>query len=480
MGRFNFSRWSGAVVAIAVVLAAALLLVAIGASDISGESNTAEGRVLDLWNVLYDMRAPSWGVILAAVFLAVLFCCGIAVVERRIALRYRRASDRRVTPLAPKIIMERTRGVFAGPVTVTVLIPAHNEEASLPATLASLLEQSPRPERVVVVADNCTDGTVELARSAGVEVFETVGNTQKKGGALNQALLDVLPGMGANDTVMVMDADTELAPGFLAAAVARFTDDRALMAVGGLFHGEEGHGLIGQFQRNEYTRYAREMKRRRGRVFVLTGTASIFRADALAAVARNRGGALPGVQGEIFDTAALTEDNELTIALKSLGALIISPADCTVVTELMPTWRTLWAQRLRWQRGALENLGAYGFTPQTTRYWVQQLGIGYGVIALSSYFGLLIIMAVSLDRWIWFPFWLGLGLVFAAERVITVWKGGWRARLLALTLFPELMFDMFLNIVYVKGVLDSALGRQAAWRHVQDGGLAEEIEVKSS
>ena len=49
----------------------------------------------------------------------------------------------------------------------------------------------------------------------------------------------------------------------------------------------------------------------------------------------------------------------------------------------MPTWRALWAQRLRWQRGALENLGAYGLRPQTFRYWVQQLGIGYGVIALG-------------------------------------------------------------------------------------------------
>ena len=56
----------------------------------------------------------------------------------------------------------------------------------------------------------------------------------------------------------------------------------------------------------------------------------------------------------------------------------------------MPTWRTLWNQRLRWQRGALENLGAYGITPQTVRYWAQQFGIGYGVIALFSYLLLLV------------------------------------------------------------------------------------------
>ncbi len=89
-------------------------------------------------------------------------------------------------------------------------------------------------------------------------------------------LADLLPGQGDNDLVMVMDADTTLDAGFLEAAVRRMTDDRALMAIGGLFYGEEGSGLLGQFQRNEYIRYARELRRRRGRVFVLTGTATIF------------------------------------------------------------------------------------------------------------------------------------------------------------------------------------------------------------
>ena len=162
----------------------------------------------------------------------------------------------------------------------------------------------------------------------------------------------------------------------------------------------------------------------------------------------------------------MTEDNELTIALKSLGGLMVSPAQCTVVTEVMPTWGALWAQRLRWQRGALENLGAYGMTPQTFRYWAQQLGIGYGVVALSTYLLLIFLMMSSLDRWVWFPFWVGLGVLFMVERLVTVWRGGWRARVLSLTLFPELFFATFLNVVFVKGILDISLGREAGWKHV--------------
>lgn len=462
----GFQRAIGLVVLGATGLAALLLWLAV-AHDGPARPVTHRGAIFGVWHVFYDSQAPSSRVVLLAISVALFLAAFVAVVERRIAHRYRRSENAGETPLAPKIVMADTRGVFHGPVTVTVLVPAHNEAANLPATLRSLFAQSHRPHRVIVVADNCTDATAEVARAHGAEVFETVRNTHKKGGALNQALAELLPRQGENDTVMVMDADTMLDDGFLEAAVRRFTDDRALMAVGGLFHGEPGRGLIGQFQRNEYLRYSREIRRRRGRVFVLTGTASIFRPRALRTVASCRGSSIPGVPGTVYDTVALTEDNELTIALKTLGALVISPHECTVVTELMPTWRTLWNQRLRWQRGALENLGAYGVTPQTLRYWAQQFGIGYGVIALASYFVLFFLMLAANDTMIWFPFWLGLGAIFAAERVITVWKGGWPARLLAVLLFPELVFDLFLDAVYVKGIIDISVGRQAAWKHVE-------------
>jgi cellulose synthase/poly-beta-1,6-N-acetylglucosamine synthase-like glycosyltransferase len=468
----RFQRAIGFVIIAAATGAALLLWLAVAATDPAASQPPTEGVVLGVWEVLYDTQAPSARAVLAASGLALLFAAGVAWAERRIANRYRRTADQVRAPLAPKIVMAETAGVYAGPVTVTVLIPAHNEEASLPATLASLETQSLRPARVVVVADNCTDATVEVARTAGVEVVESVGNTDKKAGALNQALAALLAhgpegrSLGDNDVVMVMDADTVLNDGFLEAAAARFTGDRALMAVGGLFYGEDGEGMLGQFQRNEYHRYAREVRRRRGRPFVLTGTASLFRPRALRTVAASRGRSIPGRHGDVYDTTALTEDNELTIALKSLGALMVSPAQCTVVTEVMPSWRTLWAQRLRWQRGALENLGAYGVLPQTFRYWAQQLGIGYGVVALFGYVLLIGITLAAIEHWVWFPFWLGIGAVFTAERVVTVWRGGWAARLLALTLFPELFYAAFLNVVFVKGVLDISLGRQASWKHV--------------
>jgi cellulose synthase/poly-beta-1,6-N-acetylglucosamine synthase-like glycosyltransferase len=475
-----FQRAVGLVILGTALLGAAMVWLAVGHEGAVPAARPSEGLLFGIWQVLYDTEAPSLSIVLAAGGLALLFAAGVASLERRVVGRARRSNNPTVAPLAPKIVMSETRGAFAGPVTVTVLIPAHNEEMCLETTLRSLLEQSHRPKRIVVVADNCTDTTVDIARTLGADVFETSGNQHKKAGALNQALARILPNQGDNDLVMAMDADTTLDDGFLEAAVWRMTDDRALMAIGGLFYGDEGSGLLGQFQRNEYIRYAREIRRRRGRVFVLTGTASLFRPRALRTVAAERGRSLPGVPGDYYDTVVLTEDNELTLALKSLGALMISPLACTVVTEVMPTWQALWAQRLRWQRGALENLGAYGVRPQTLRYWAQQLGIGYGVIALSTYLLLILLMVISLDAWVWFPFWLGIGLVFTVERVVTVWRGGLRARILAATLFPELGFALYLNVIYVKGIVDITMGRRAAWQHVVKAGSGGPVRVTES
>jgi cellulose synthase/poly-beta-1,6-N-acetylglucosamine synthase-like glycosyltransferase len=440
--------------------------VAVAASHPPVANQIEQGRFLGT-TFRYASDAPPALLALLSILVTLALASAVSVTEWRVATSMRR-SVAAAAPLAPRRVMAATRGRYDGPVTVTVLVPAHNEEAHLPRALGALFGQTHVPDRVLVVADNCTDRTQEVARAAGAEVVATRGNTEKKAGALNQVLADLLPRLGPNDAVMVMDADTELEPDFLATAVRRFTDDRALMAVGGLFYGEPGHGLIGQFQRNEYTRYSRDLERRRGKVYVLTGTASVFRSTALSTVSALRGTVIPGQHGKVYDTAALTEDNELTIALKSLGALTVSPRSCRVVTELMPTWRALWHQRLRWQRGALENLSDYGFRPTTLRYWAQQLGIGYGVVALACYIAMTFVMVLAEDQWVWFPFWLAVGLFFAIERVATVWKGGWPARLVAALVFPELVYAAFLNLVFVQGILDMASGRRAIWSHHND------------
>jgi hypothetical protein len=98
--------------------------------------------------------------------------------------------------------------------------PAHNEEALLPGLLASIgrLHYPASRFRTVVVADNCTDHTAQLARQAGAECLErTTAGPSNKTQALRYAS-KVLVGAGLPQAtvVCVLDADCRLDPPFLA------------------------------------------------------------------------------------------------------------------------------------------------------------------------------------------------------------------------------------------------------------------------
>jgi biofilm PGA synthesis N-glycosyltransferase PgaC len=348
---------------------------------------------------------------------------------------------------------------------ITVLIPAHNEAAAIAETLESLKGQTRRPDRVVVVADNCTDATEHIALAWGAEVLPTRGNSDKKAGALNFALGALLPDAGPEDMILIQDADSQLSPDFIEKAVGHLQGDSRLGAVGGVFRGGHGGGFVGHLQRNEYARYARDVKRLKGKCLVVTGTAALFRARTLRDVmaARLDGSLPPGNgRGGVYDTSVLTEDNELSFALLTLHYRIKSPADCMLVTEVMPSWRELWAQRLRWKRGAVENCVQYGWTRVTRPYWGRQVLALLGVLVTLAYFST---VAVALGTGAGLhiqPFWLAVTGVFVIERVVTVRLRGWKYMLAAATMY-ELVIDLFLQVVHAKAYLDAALNNKKAW-----------------
>ena len=82
-----------------------------------------------------------------------------------------------------------------------------------------------------------------------------------------------------------------------------------------------------------------------------------------------------------------------------------------------------------------------------------------------------------MNDWVWFPFWLSIGTVFTIERVVFVWKAGWAARVLAATVIPEPLFDMYLHAVYIKGIIDITRGEQGSWGHVQQRSTVRSVET---
>jgi cellulose synthase/poly-beta-1,6-N-acetylglucosamine synthase-like glycosyltransferase len=95
---------------------------------------------------------------------------------------------------------------------VAVLVPAHNEALGIAATLKTIAPQLKSEDRLVVIADNCTDHTAMIARSYGATVIERQDvQNRGKGYALDYGLQFIAD--NPPDVVIVIDADTYVYPG---------------------------------------------------------------------------------------------------------------------------------------------------------------------------------------------------------------------------------------------------------------------------
>jgi cellulose synthase/poly-beta-1,6-N-acetylglucosamine synthase-like glycosyltransferase len=343
---------------------------------------------------------------------------------------------------------------------ILALVPSHNEEERLPNAIRSLFTQTTPIDHIIVVSDNSTDRTPQIARSWGrrVELFETVGNRNRKAGALNQAIASLDEPDGT--WILVMDADSAITPNFVEMAMIA-AEDPEVGAVGGIFTGDGHNGLLGAVQSLEYTRYAREIGRDQARAKVLTGTATMLQMGVLRQVmVARQTGRLPG--SGVYNLAALTEDFELTLAIKSLGYKTVSPRECVVVTETMGSLRQLWAQRVRWQRGAIQTLGAYGISKVTRSYIFRQIETGIGLAALLALW-----MVTFLTLWqgsfAVHPTWMLIGGAFYIERVVSSWRAGRMGRAIAATMVIDVAFDLFIGAVYIYCLVHSMTKQRLVW-----------------
>ncbi len=222
-----------------------------------------------------------------------------------------------------------------------VVVPAHDEEAGVGATVASLLALDyPRDRyRVLVVADNCADRTAERARAAGATVLERADPTRRgKGYALAHAYAACLAD-GAADAVVVVDADTRVSPNLLRAFAARVAAGEACV--------QAEYGV----------RNAGDSWRTRLMVVALSCYHTV------RSLARERLGLSCGLRGNgmgfTVDTLrrhphrafSRVEDVEYGVALGAAGVRVAYVPEATVLGDMPATGSAARSQRERWEDG---------------------------------------------------------------------------------------------------------------------------------
>lgn len=220
------------------------------------------------------------------------------------------------------------------------VVPAHNEELGIAATVQSLLDvQYPRSLfDVVVVADNCSDATAEQARTAGAICLERHSTSLRgKGYALCYAFTELLP--KGYDAVVVVDADTIVSKNLLSVFDARLVrGERVIQAYYGVSN-PDASILTYLFQVGNLieNKLFWVPKQAYGLPIVLRGNGMCFASDILVA--------------HPWSAFSIVEDTEYGLLLIKNGVRIHFAADIGVFATQPETLQQAFAQRVRWASG---------------------------------------------------------------------------------------------------------------------------------
>jgi cellulose synthase/poly-beta-1,6-N-acetylglucosamine synthase-like glycosyltransferase len=225
--------------------------------------------------------------------------------------------------------------------SIAVLIPAHNEEAGLLATLSSLQPQLGMHDRILVVADNCKDLTAEVARRAGADVVErSHAELRGKGYALDfgvQALAAAPP-----DVVIIVDADCIVRAGALARLASLAAQHHRPVQALYLMHTPAGSGPLKKIA--EFAWIVKNKVRPLGWFRMnwpcqLMGTGMAFEWQTIRAAR--------------LATGHIVEDMKLGMDLALAGSPPMFCPDALVHSYFPTSSEGIQSQRTRWEHGHL-------------------------------------------------------------------------------------------------------------------------------
>ncbi len=223
---------------------------------------------------------------------------------------------------------------------IVVVVPAHDEELGLPATLASLKAMDYPKDlfQIVVVADNCSDATAQVAVNAGVRCLERRDEGRRGKGYALRFAFDRLLEEGF-DALAVIDADNQCRSDFLRCMDARLRSGQAVIQARNVVGNPTVNALtwilaVGNAVENDL--YSRG-KAALSLSSPLRGTGMCFSAEVLRRVP--------------WAASSIAEDAEYGLALAEQGISVHFASETEVWSDAPATLAAAATQRIRWASG---------------------------------------------------------------------------------------------------------------------------------
>jgi len=232
-----------------------------------------------------------------------------------------------------------------------VVVPAHNEESGLARTVQSLMniDYAKHLFDVIVIADNCTDQTAEVARREGAHVMERTDSLKRgKGHALRWCFDKILSGSSSYDAVVVIDADSRASSNFLTVMNSYLDHGSQVLQCSDMVE-TQAESWSSEITRLGFTLY--NHVRPLGRS-VFRGSAGIrgngmcFSANVLRSVP--------------WSTYSLNEDLEYGLILLLKDITVDFAPEARVYATMPTSARNAESQRSRWERGRFPVIRMYG------------------------------------------------------------------------------------------------------------------------
>lgn len=253
--------------------------------------------------------------------------------------------------------------------TVAVLVPAHDEAGGISATLNTVLSQLTHHDRLIVIADNCTDETAVVAREAGATVIERHDPEHRgKGYALDFGLQFLAS--DPPDVVVVVDADCLVAEGAidrisgLAAIRQRPVQATYLLTQPPQPSPAAAVSILAFTVKNLVRPFGLAQL---GQPCLLTGTGMAFPWALIHQVS--------------WASGNIVEDMQLSLDLLLAGYPTVFCAEANVTGALPQQKQAAESQRTRWEHGHLQTLLSQ--VPRLLKAWVSQKRFNLLAIALD-------------------------------------------------------------------------------------------------
>ena len=233
------------------------------------------------------------------------------------------------------------------------IIPAHNEEAVVGNLIESLQKQNYPKNKydIIVIADNCTDKTKEVAESYGVKIFERHEEDpakRTKGDALRLLLNTLLsdPKMDY-DAFCVFDADNIVDPNFITAMNKHLCQGEEVVQGYRDIKNPTDSWIASGYAIFYWTmnRFYHLARYNAGLSPLINGTGFMVKFDAIRPTGWN--------------TNTLTEDIEFSLKRIIQGKKLGWATDAIVYDEQPVKFKPSWSQRSRWTIGHIQCLFEY-------------------------------------------------------------------------------------------------------------------------